>query len=325
MPGNLCAYPPILLRSESSVRFPPASKMLYGSSMQVRLVRYFLALVRERHFARAADSCNISQPTLSAGIGALERQLGKRLVVRDRRFISLTPEGEALLPWARQLVAAQEGMATAVASAQGEVQGQFRMGAIPAALPFAGRMADTLLASRPGLALSVSSLTSREIVRALGDYEIDGGLTYLDHEPPADVLSVPLYRESYCLLTRADEHWRKRDSVDLTEAAELPLCLLHQGMQNRRILDARMADHGIALHPRVTADSYVTLFSMVQAGPFATIIPDSYARLFPDLAWARILPLAPSLPASRLGLVVLDRSPLTPLASAAIDAARALS
>jgi len=293
--------------------------------MQVRLVRYFLALVRERHFARAADTCRVSQPTLSAGISALERQLGKRLVVRDRRFISLTPEGEALLPWARQLVAAQEGMTTAVASAQGHVQGQFRLGAIPAALPFTGRMADALLVSRPGLALSVRSLTSREIVRALSEYEIDGGLTYLDHEPPADVLSVPLYQESYRLLVRADGPWRERVSIRLAEAADLPLCLLHQGMQNRRILDARMADHGIALHPRVTADSYVTLFSMVQAGPFATIIPDSYASLFPDLDWAITLPLEPALPASRLGLVVLDRSPLTPLASAAIEAARALS
>lgn len=293
--------------------------------MQVRLVRYFLALVRERHFARAAESCGVTQPTLSAGISALERQLGKRLILRDRRFISLTPEGEALLPWARQLVAAQEGMTSAIAATQGDVSGQFRLGAIPAALPYSGHIAEALLTARPGLALSVLSLTSREIVRALADYEIDGGLTYLDHEPPANVLTVPLWEERYCLLTRADGPLRARDTLSLADAAELPLCLLHQGMQNRRILDARMAEHGIALHPRVTADSYVTLFSMVQAGPFATILPDSYARLFPDLDWARTLSLEPALPASHLGLVLLDRSPLTPLAHAAIEAARTLS
>lgn len=293
--------------------------------MQVRLVRYFLALVRERHFARAADSCGVTQPTLSAGIGALERQLGRRLIVRDRRFIALTPEGEALLPWARQLVAAQDGMASAVASAQGEVQGEFRLGAIPAALPLTGRVAGAMLATRPALALSVRSLTSREIVRALADYEIDGGLTYLDHEPPTGVLSVPLYLESYRLIARADGALRDRTSITLTEAAEQPLCLLHQGMQNRRILDARMAEHGIALHPRMTADSYVALFAMVEAGPFATIIPDSYARLFPEPEWARTLALEPALPASHLGLVVLDHSPLTPLAHAAIEAARSIS
>jgi len=292
--------------------------------MQVRLVRYFLTLVKERHFARAADLCGVSQPTLSAGISALERQLGKRLVIRDRRFISLTPEGEALLPWARQMIAAQDGMTSALAATHGEVSGQFRLGAIPAALPFAGRLGEALLTGRPGLALSVRSLTSREIVRALAEYEIDGGLTYLDHEPPANVLSVPLYAEEYRLIVHAAPEWEGRTTISLAELPDMPLCLLHQGMQNRRILDARMAEHGIALHPRITADSYVALFSMVCSGPFATIIPDGYATLFPDLHWARILPFTEPVTASHIGLVVLDRTPLTPLASAAIEAARTL-
>tara|TARA_R110000782_G_scaffold78276_6_gene155285 strand:+ start:43759 stop:44640 length:882 start_codon:yes stop_codon:yes gene_type:complete len=290
--------------------------------MQVRLVRYFLSVVRERHFARAADACGVSQPTLSAGINALERQLGKRLMVRDRRFVGLTPEGEALLPWARQLVAAQEGMKTALAAAHGEMQGEFRLGAIPAALPFAGRMANALLGSRHGLTLSVRSLTSREIVRALGEYEIDGGLTYLDHEPPADVLSVPLYEESYRVLMRADANNADRTSISIKEIAGLPLCLLHQGMQNRRILDARMAEHDHVLHPRITADSYVTLLAMVKDGAFATILPDSYVALLPDLSWAKVLRFEEEIAASRIGLVVLDRIPLTPLASAAMEAAR---
>jgi DNA-binding transcriptional LysR family regulator len=293
--------------------------------MQIRLVRYFLALVTERHFARAADRCGVSQPTLSAGINALERQLGKRLVVRDRRFIDLTPEGEALLPWARQMVAAEAGMASAIAASQGEIRGELRLGAIPAALPFTGPMADKLLACHPGLSLSVRSLTSREITRALTEFEIDGGLTYLDHEPPGDVLAVPLYEEHYRVLVRESAAFEGRTSISIVEAMQLPLCLLHQGMQNRRILDARIADLGHVFHPRVTADSYVALMSLVQARGFATILPDSYVALFPDLPWARALALEPPLAPSRLGLVVLDRAPLAPLAGAAIAAARDFS
>ncbi len=64
--------------------------------MQIRLLRYFVALAREEHFARAAATCNVTQPTLSAGIATLEEQLGKRLVMRDRRYIGLTPEGAAM-------------------------------------------------------------------------------------------------------------------------------------------------------------------------------------------------------------------------------------
>lgn len=73
--------------------------------MQMRLLEYFVALAREGHFARAAAACNVTQPTLSAGIVALEEQLGKRLVERDRRYIGLTEEGRAALPWAQQAIA----------------------------------------------------------------------------------------------------------------------------------------------------------------------------------------------------------------------------
>jgi len=293
--------------------------------MQLRLVRYFLAVARERHFTRAAESCGVTQPTLSAGLAALERQLGRRLILRDRRFIALTPEGEALLPWARQMVAAHEGMTAALSESAGPLQGEFRLGAIPAALPLTGRLAQALLDTRPALALSVRSLTSREIVRALAEFELDGGLTYLDHEPPADVLSVPIYAESYRMVVRADAGMAGRRAIGIAEVTEMPLCLLHQGMQNRRILDARVAERGHALHPRVTADSYVTLLSLVEAGPYATIVPDSYVTLLPDLGWAQVLPFEEPLASSRIGLIVLDRTPLTPAASAAIEAARAIA
>lgn len=290
--------------------------------MHIRLVRYFLTVATEGHFARAADICGVTQPTLSAGLHALEKQLGKRLIVRERRYIGLTPEGEALIPWAKQMIAAEEGMHMALSSTSGTLQGNFRMGAIPAAQPFAGKIAQALLNAHPSLSLSVRSMTSREIVRALGDYELDCGLTYLDHEPPTDVLAVPLYGEGYRVLVKSGSALDARQSLSFAEVARLPLCLLHQGMQNRRILDDRMAQHGFALHPKATADSYVTLLAMVQAGPFATIIPDSYMPLVPDEGWARVLEFEEPLLSSQIGMIVLDRTPLSPLASVAVEIAR---
>lgn len=292
--------------------------------MQTRLIRYFLALVKERHFASAAEQCGVTQPTLSAGIHALEQQLGHRLIVRDRRFAGLTPAGEALLPWARQLIAAQEGLASAISSASGPPSGEFRLGSIPAALPFTGRLARSLLQSRPALNLSVRSLSSREIARALAEYEIDGGLTYLDHEPLPHVLSVSLYAEEYRILVHSDAPEAKRGSLAIEEVVRMPLCLLHQGMQNRRILDSRFAEKGLELRPRVMADSYVSLLSMVQSGELATIVPDSYSALLPDMPWVRVLRFQEGIAPSRIGLVVLDRTPLTALAETAIETARKL-
>lgn len=290
--------------------------------MNLRTLRYFVTLVREGHFARAAEQCGITQPTLSAALSALEAEVGKQLVVRDRRYVGLTAEGEAVLPWARQMLAAHDGMAHAVEAVDGTIRGEFRLGAIPAATPAVGPFAGALLKANPGLSLSVRSLTSREIERGLGAFELDAGLTYLDHEPPGEVFAVPLYVERYVFVTTDSAGFDARGDIGWAEVVSFPLCLLHQGMQNRRILDACLAGQGLAITPRATADSYAALLALVQSGAFATIMPDSYRTMIEGLPWARLWPITGDQPANRIGLIVPSRLPLNPLSGVALAAAR---
>src|SRR3954447_13147507 len=112
--------------------------------MQIRLLQYFVAVSSERHFGRAAESCHVSQPTLSAGLAALEEQLGRRLVERDRRFIGLTPAGAAVLPWAQQLLADFNGLTVASEMTRGALTGTLRLGAIPASVPSIGFLAEVI-------------------------------------------------------------------------------------------------------------------------------------------------------------------------------------
>lgn len=289
--------------------------------MQLNSLRYLLALEREKHFARAAEACNVSQPSLSAGIAALEEQLGRRLVERDRRFIGLTPEGQAVLPWARQIVAALDGLRHAGELAPGPLRGELRLGVIPAALPIVGLLAAQLRERCPEVTLSITSLTSREIAHRLQDHMLDAGVTYVEHEPPGSVISVPLYRERSMFVSATVPDPCDAGCVTWRTALSYPLCLLHQGMQNRRILDANLADRGLAVRPLAIADSYVALLALVRSGAFATIIPDSYAPLLPG--WAHMLPFSDPVPASAVGLIVPDRSPLTPMAAAALALGKA--
>lgn len=288
--------------------------------MQLRLLDYFVTLAREQHFARAAQACRVTQPTLSAGISALEEQLGKRLVIRERRFVGLTPEGTALLPWAQQILAACESMKAAVETGKGPLKGELRLGAIPASMPVVGHFGKALCAAHPEVSLTIRSLTSREIEHGLAAFELDAGVTYLDHEAPAHMLGVPLYQERSVFVAAADAPFLPGDPPSWEAVAEMPLCLLHQGMQNRRILDLHLAGLGIALRPRATADSYVALLAMVRSGSFAAIVPDSYAALLPE--WARVMPFATPLPPSRIGLIVPERSPAAPLGLAAVSVAK---
>ena len=78
--------------------------------MFIRQLEYLAALDRERHFGRAAAACHAAQPTLSAGIRSLERELGVPLVRRGREFEALTPEGELILGWAQRALADLESL-----------------------------------------------------------------------------------------------------------------------------------------------------------------------------------------------------------------------
>jgi DNA-binding transcriptional LysR family regulator len=307
-----------MTRSSPASRSSPqaiAAKGARGSVVQLRLLQYFVTLAKEQHFARAAQQCNVTQPTLSSGIAALEEQLGKRLVVRDRRFVALTPEGIALLPWAQQILAACESMKAAVATDTGPVRGELRLGAIPASMPVIGYFAEALRHACPEVSLMVRSLTSREIERALGAFELDAGITYLDHEAPSHVLSMPLYAERLMYVVGPGFMEGTEGPISWREVASEPLCLLHQGMQNRRILDLHLSRLDIAVRPQATADSYVALLAMVHSGAFATIMPSSYGALLPG--WARILDFDQPLAPTRIGVIVPDRTPQAPLSLAA--------
>jgi DNA-binding transcriptional LysR family regulator len=291
--------------------------------MQTRLVEYFLALHRERHFGRAAATCNVSQPTLSAGIAMLETQLGRRLIARDRKYAGLTAEGEAILPWAQQLVAAAEALEQAAGDAQGPLKGELRLGAIPASMPATGVLVEAIRARAPELNVRLRALTSRQIERELEAFELDAGVTYLDFEPPARALSVPLYNER-SMLVSAEGGIPVPASPGWDDLASLPLCLLHQGMQNRRILDARIAALGLALQPVVTADSYIALLAIVRQGRLCTIMPDNHAALLDGLSWARVTPLPDRGELNRIGIIVSNRTPMSPLAQTVLTVARQL-
>src|SRR5246500_5423555 len=93
-----------------------------------------MALARERHFGKAAETCGVTQPTLSAGIKQLESQFGVLLVQRGSRFIGFTPEGERTLDWARRIVGDTRAMREEIKSLKQKLSGELKIAAIPTVL-----------------------------------------------------------------------------------------------------------------------------------------------------------------------------------------------
>jgi DNA-binding transcriptional LysR family regulator len=103
-----------------------------------RQLEYFVALARERHFARAANACHVSQPALSEAIRKLEHELKVPLVLRGQSFEGLTPEGERLVLWARRILADRDALKEEVAALQTGLNGELRLGGDPGRLEHRG-------------------------------------------------------------------------------------------------------------------------------------------------------------------------------------------
>jgi DNA-binding transcriptional LysR family regulator len=290
----------------------------------VRYLDYLVALARERHFARAAAACNVTQPTLSAGIKQLEESLGVLIVERRQRFVGFTPEGERVLAWAQRVLADYGGLTQELSELREGLAGQLRIGAIPVSLPALALLTAPFGAIHSKTRFQVISQTSIDIQRELDDFTIDVGLTYLDNDPLSRVRTVPLYRERYVLITHDSSGFSGLKSISWAKAATLPLCLLTPSMQNRRIIDAQFHAAGAQVNAVMETNSLVTLWTHLLFGQWSTVVPQTFLLLFERMRGLVSIPLVEPETFHTLGLVAADREPLTPLTRALLDFARGI-
>jgi DNA-binding transcriptional LysR family regulator len=281
-------------------------------------LEFLLALARERHFGRAAEACGVTQPTLSAGIKQLEESMGVLLVNRGSRFHGLTPEGERVLDWARRIVGDTRNMREEIKSLRHGLTGRLRLAAIPTALAMVAALTTPFRERHPNVQFTIWSRTSADVLALLENLEIDAGITYLDNEPLGRVNTVPLYRESYRLLTSADAPLGNRDSVTWAELADVPLCLLTPDMQNRRIIDRLLMSAGADSRPMLESDSMILLFAHVRTGRWASVMPAKLAETLGLTETMRAIPIFEPDEVHTIGLVVPEREPMTPLTKALV-------
>ncbi|MCC6947154.1 MAG: LysR family transcriptional regulator [Bradyrhizobiaceae bacterium] len=279
-------------------------------------LEFLLALAREQHFGRAADACGVTQPTLSAGIKQLEESMGVLLVNRGSRFHGLTPEGERVLDWSRRIVGDMRAMRQEINTLRLGLTGRLRIAAIPTALAMVAALTTPFRERHPNVQFTVYSRTSEDVLALLEDLEIDAGLTYLDNEPLGRVNTVPLYRESYRLLTSADAPLGNRDRVTWAEIADVPLCLLTPDMQNRRIIERIFRSVGAESRPMLESDSMILLFAHVRTGRWASVMPEKLAATLGLTETMRAIPIVEPDEVHTIGLVVPEREPMTPLTAA---------
>lgn len=278
-----------------------------------------LALARERHFGRAAETSGVTQPTLSSTVKSLEDQFGVMIVERGSRFRGFTPEGERILEWARRLVSDSKTMRQEIEAMKHGLTGHLRVGVIPTALPFLPGVSIPLIEKFPEVHLTVRSMTSDAILDGLADLELDVGISYVDEEPTDRCQTISLYEERYTVLVSPDSPQADAKSMTWAEAAQLPLCLLTLDMQNRRIVDRHLADAGGRKALALESNSMLTLYAHVRTGRFASIISTRLAETLDPRGRLQAIPLIEPRVTHKIGLLIQRREPRSPLVSTFVE------
>lgn len=291
--------------------------------MLFRQLEYLVALARERHFARAAQACHISQPALSEAIRKLEDELDVPLVRRDRAYEGLTPEGERILVWAQRILADRDALTDEVGALRTGLSGRLRIGTVPTASSAAALLTDPFCTAHPLVSVEVmANMRSKDLLRQLQNFELDAGITYLGTDVTDTFHTVPLYEERHALLTNTADTPAHRTTATWTEASRLPLCLLTPAMQGRRVLDEVFAGAGLRPTARVETDSVAALLSHVRTGQWASIVPHAWLHVIGVPHDMRALPLVEPTHTAPIGLVISAREPGSVMARALADLAQ---
>lgn len=240
----------------------------------LKQLQYLVALKEQGHFGKAADSCFVTQSTLSAGIRELESLIGVTLVERTRRVVRFTALGDRIVEKAHRVLREAEELA-AIAQASGKpLSGELRMSVIPTIAPFLlPRLLPRLRAERPELKLYLREETSQAAIESLRHGNVDCVLLALPF-PMGDMDSEILFQDRLYVAFPQDEPSNPPDWIDPDMIDESRLLLLEDGhclkdhalaACNRPDLRASTTMMGTSLH---------TLIQMVDNGLGVTMIPE---------------------------------------------------
>lgn len=251
----------------------------HASQLDLRHLRYFVAVAEELHFARAAERLGISQPPLSEQIKALEKSLGTRLFERTQRKVMLTASGRVLYAEAVRLIAHAHRVVEVMSAARGGHSGQIFLGCVPMGLLTA--LPAILNARQPGneaLEIRVTEAHTAEIVSAIQDGRLDAGLVWEERAPTG--LSIrPLERSRFIAALHASHSLAGAKRLSLSELADDELILPPRGVTPHQFDRIQEGFRSAGLTPRVgqQANSVAAQLGFVACGLGYALVP-SLAR-----------------------------------------------
>ncbi len=250
--------------------------------MTLTELRYLVAVAQQRHFGRAAESCFVSQPTLSVAIKKLEEELGVVLFERRKQDVTVTPTGQKIVEQAQRVLEEAAAIKQLANNGRDQLNGPLRLGAIYTIGPYLfPQLIPSLHERAPHMPLVIEENYTARLSERLRQGELDAVLIALPFAGPA-LITVPLYDEPFVVVIPSSHPWTARADIAAAELADENLLMLGNGHCFRnQVLEAcpdcaqRLSDQ--TLHQTVEGTSLETLRHMVASGMGITVLPATAA------------------------------------------------
>lgn len=252
--------------------------------MELRHLRYFIAVAEELHFGRAAQALGISQPPLSQQIQALEHEVGARLFERTNRRVELSQAGRLFLDEARLVLAQVDKAADVARRAQLGQLGELKIGFTSSA-PFNSSIPQAIFAFRqafPAVHLALQEMSSKEVAESLVDESVQVGI--MRPLPlPESLVAVELFREPLVAIIRADHPLAvgSEKGLQLSALAAEPFVFFPRSYGSGLYAQLLNLAREAGFSPMITqeAGEAMTIIGLVAAGLGVTVLPASYQRM----------------------------------------------
>lgn len=277
--------------------------------MTLTELRYVVAVARERHFGRAAESCFVSQPTLSAAIKKLEEELQVRLFERSPTEVTVTPLGEEIVRQAQ--VVLEEAAAIPMIARRGKdpLAGPLTVGVIYTISPYLlPGLVREVIHRHPQMPLVLQENFTVNLLDMLRNGEIDCAIL-AEPFPDSGLAVLPLYDEPFMIAVPSGHPLASRKSVPAEELKRETMLLLGTGHCFRdQVLDvcpefARFASNAEGIRKSFEGSSLETIKHMVAAGMGITVVPAMSVPREPDISGnVAYVPFSPPVPTRRVVL-----------------------
>ena len=273
--------------------------------MTLQQLEYILAVARYGHFGRAAEACNVTQPTLSAMIGKLEEEIGAKLFDRNRQPICPTQVGERVIAQAREVLNQADSIKDIVLEEKQSLGGIFRVGILPTIAPYLlPRFFPQMMKKYPTLDIRVREMKTYQIKEALLQGDIDAGILSTI-EGLEEYEQTTLFYEKYIgYVSREDALFKKEVIRTADVASSRELWLLDEGhcFRDQMVRFCQMKSSQTS-QLAYNLGSMETFMRMVESGMGITFIPELAEMQLSEPQKELVRPFAIPIPTRELILI----------------------